>query len=126
LGCSFAGNILLQLYSSDAQVIAAGMARLSIICRLYFLCGCMDVMAGCLRGLGYSVMPMVVSLVGSCALRLVWIATVFQLYRSTTTLYLSYPISWALTMLAHLICFFIVRHKLIQKGRKAQQLAKAA
>jgi putative MATE family efflux protein len=126
LGCSFSGNILLQLYSSDAQVIAAGMARLSIICRLYFLCGCMDVMAGCLRGLGYSVMPMIVSLVGSCALRLVWIATVFQLFRSTATLYLSYPISWGLTLLAHLVCFFIVRHKLMQKGRAEQNAAKAA
>ena len=86
--------------------------NLDRVMRNCLLCGCMDVLASCLRGRGYSVMPMIVSLVGSCLLRLVWIATVFQLFRSTTTLYISYPISWILTALVHFICLMVVRKKL--------------
>ena len=81
----------------------------------------MDVLASSLRGLGYSVLPMVVSLVGVCALRLVWIATIFQLNRTPFMLYISYPISWALTALVHLGCLLVVRRHLHQK-----QLAQAA
>lgn len=114
VGAAALGSSLVGIYSPDALVIDAGLARLAIVCRLYCLCGCMDVMAGCLRGLGYSVMPMVVSLMGSCAFRLVWIATVFQIFRSPSTLYASYPLSWSLTLLVHLICFFLVRRRLPQ------------
>lgn len=63
-------------------------------------------------GLGYSVLPMVVSLVGSCLLRLVWIATIFQLNRTPFMLYISYPISWVLTAAVHLACLLVVRHKM--------------
>ena len=111
-GASLLGTQLLHFYSSDAAVVAAGLARLHIISATYLLCGIMDVLASCLRGRGYSVLPMIVSLVGSCLLRLVWIATIFQLFRSTTTLYLSYPISWILTAAVHLICLLVVRRKL--------------
>ena len=111
-GASLLGTQLLHFYSSDEAVIAAGLARLHIISATYLLCGIMDVLASCLRGRGYSVLPMIVSLVGSCLLRLVWIATIFQLFRSTTTLYLSYPISWILTAAVHLICLLVVRRKL--------------
>ena len=114
-GASLLGEQLLHFYSSDEAVVAAGLARMHIICTTYLLCGCMDVLASCLRGRGYSVLPMVVSLVGSCLLRLVWIATIFQLFRSTTTLYLSYPISWILTALVHLGCLLVVRHKMKQE-----------
>ena len=72
----------------------------------------MDVLASCLRGRGYSVLPMVVSLVGSCLLRLVWIATIFRLFHTTTMLYISYPVSWILTALVHLACLLVVRHKM--------------
>ena len=111
-GASLLGKQLLHFYSSDEVVVTAGLARMHIICTTYLLCGGMDVLASCLRGRGYSVMPMIVSLVGSCLLRLVWIATVFQLFRSTTTLYISYPISWILTALVHFICLMVVRKKL--------------
>ena len=111
-GASLLGTQLLHFYSSDEAVVAAGLARLHIISATYLLCGIMDVLASCLRGRGYSVLPMIVSLVGSCLLRLVWIATIFQLFRSTTTLYLSYPISWILTAAVHLICLLVVRRKL--------------
>ena len=114
-GAALAGHQLLRFYSSDTAVIATGAERLRLICGFYLLCGIMDVLASSLRGLGYSVLPMVVSLVGVCVLRLVWIATIFQLNRTPFMLYISYPISWALTALVHLTCLLVVRRKLRQK-----------
>ena len=117
LGCGayFGGEVLLHFYSTDEAVVAAGLSRMQIICTAYFLCGIMDTLASCLRGRGYSVIPMIVSLVGSCLLRLVWIATIFQLNRTPFMLYISYPISWALTALVHLACLLVVRRHLRQK-----------
>ena len=105
---------LLSLYTDSPAVVEAGTVRLGIICATYFLCGMMDVMVGALRGLGYSIAPMIVSLLGACAFRLLWIATVFQIDRFHTieTVYTSYPISWTLTFLAHVVTFIIVRHRL--------------
>ena len=114
-GAALAGRQLLHFYSSDEAVIAAGYERLWIICGTYLLCGIMDTLASSLRGLGYSVLPMVVSLVGSCLLRLVWIATIFQLNRTPFMLYISYPISWVLTAAVHLACLLVVRHKMKNK-----------
>ena len=116
-GAYLAGEGLLHFYSTDETVVAAGLARMKVICTSYFLCGIMDTLASCLRGRGYSVLPMIVSLVGSCLLRLVWIATIFQLFRSTTTLYISYPISWLLTASVHLACLLVVRHKMNNAGK---------
>ena len=76
----FADKLLL-LYSTDPQVIAYGVLRLGIIATLYFACGMMDVMVGSLRGMGYSIMPMLVSLAGACLFRVVWIYTIFRRYR---------------------------------------------
>lgn len=105
---------LLSLYTDSPAVVEAGTARLSIICATYFLCGMMDVMVGALRGLGYSIAPMIVSLLGACAFRLLWIATIFQIDRFHTieTVYTSYPISWIITFSAHLVTFIIVRNRL--------------
>ena len=105
---------LLSLYTDSPAVIEAGTVRLGVICATYFLCGMMDVMVGALRGLGYSIAPMIVSLLGACAFRLLWIATVFQIDRFHTikTVYTSYPISWTVTFLAHLVTFVIVRRRL--------------
>ena len=119
-GAALAGRQLLHFYSSDEAVIAAGYERLWIICGTYLLCGIMDTLASSLRGLGYSVLPMVVSLIGSCLLRLVWIATIFQLNRTPFMLYISYPISWVLTASVHLICLLVVRRKLQKKGQNLQ------
>lgn len=98
---------LLRIYSDSPEVIAAGVNRASIMLLLYVVAGIMEVMAGAVRGIGYSLLPMVVSLIGACGLRLVWIATVFQIpaYHSISTVYWSYPISWSLTFLAHTVCF---------------------
>lgn len=107
----FAGT-LLKLYSTDAEVIGYGILRMSYICIPYCLCGMMDVMVGGLRGMGYSIMPMIVSLTGACLFRVVWIYTVFQQYRTLDCLYISYPISWGLTFLVHLACFAVVYRRL--------------
>lgn len=111
------GESLLKIYSSNIQVIEAGMVRMAIIMTTYALCGMMDVMVGMLRGLGYSFMPMVVSLIGACGLRLVWIATVFRIpaFHTVSTVYLSYPITWIITFLVHVICYCIVGRKAIAR-----------
>lgn len=110
-GVYLAGNILLRIYSEDAQVIEYGMLRLSIICTTYFLCGTMDVMSGMMRGLGHSVLAMIVSLVGACGLRIVWIFTIFAMFHRLDVLFLSYPVTWAVTTLAHVLCFLMVSRK---------------
>lgn len=108
-------GILLKLYSTDPEVIAFGMLRMSIICSTYCLCGMMDTMVGSLRGLGCSITPTIVSLAGACLFRVVWIYTVFQHFRTLDCLYISYPISWAVTLCAHIICFIIVYRRLLKK-----------
>jgi len=109
----FFSKSLLSVYTSNPDVIRAGQHRLLYVCGPYFLCGMMDVMVGSLRGIGYSILPMIVSLIGACGLRIVLIATVFQLpaFHFVETVYATYPISWALTFLAHIICFVILFRK---------------
>lgn len=108
------GHSLLGFYTSSEAVKAAGMKRLGIISRTYALCGIMDVMVGSLRGMGYSVLPTVVSLIGACGLRLIWIFTFFRTeqFHTLTSLYMTYPVSWIVTTAAHIVCFIIVRRKL--------------
>ncbi len=115
----FFGEELLGIYTKSPDAIAAGMIRLSMICAPYALCGMMDVLVGALRGIGYSIMPMIVSLIGACGLRLLWIATVFQIpeYHTHQTIYMSYPITWTVTMTVHAICFIWARRK-ITKSEK--------
>ena len=101
------GHPLGSIYApGQEEVIAQAVDRLSICCTTYFLCGLMDTQVGVLRGIGYSVGPMIVSLVGSCALRLLWVATVFPLNRTPEMLYLSYPVTWLITAAIH-FCFFL-------------------
>ncbi len=116
------GKYLLQIYVTEENsvaVIAAGMDRLAVICSTYFLCGLMDVACGILRGMGRAVQPMIVSLLGSCVFRIVWVATVCPLYPdSIMALYISYPISWILTAGVHCI-FCVYFYKKFMKRRSA-------
>ncbi len=112
-----AGTSLLSIYSSDPEVIAYGMTRLQIIGLTYFTCGIMDTMVGSIRGIGYSVLPMLVSLTGACLFRIIWIFTIFQWSHTLLTLYISYPASWVLTAAAHIVCFFLIRKKLPDTDR---------
>ena len=108
------GPALLGLYTTSSIVIQKGLTRLSIISTTYALCGVMDTMVGSMRGLGYSVLPMIVSLVGACGLRLLWIATIFQIpqFHTPQVIYYSYPLTWTITALIHIICYLVIWKKL--------------
>ena len=128
LGCGayLLGTPLLSIYTSDPEVIQYGLERMLIVCVPYFLCGIMDTHVGVLRGMGYSIMPMIVSLTGACALRVVWILTVFQMHRTLFILFLSYPVTWAVTAAAHFVCYLIVHHKMTEKAKAEQAEAAKA
>lgn len=111
-GAYFFGQQLLSIYSSDERVIQFGINRLAVISTMYCLCGIMDTLVGSLRGIGYSILPMLVSLTGVCLIRVIWIFTVFKAVHTTFSLYISYPITWVITLVAHGICFMIVRKKI--------------
>lgn len=115
VGAYLLGGPLLSIYSSDPVVVGYGLNRLSLVCAPYFLCGLMDVFVGSIRGLGYSVMPMLVSLTGACAFRVIWIFTIFKMNHTLFTLYISYPISWLLTASVHALCFIVVYRKWMKK-----------
>ena len=123
----FLGSTLLGIYTSSENVIAAGLVRMSIICTTYFLCGIMDVMVGVLRGVGYSFVPMIVSLCGVCGVRLTWLFTVFEMeeYHKVETVYISYPISWLFTFLIHLISYLVINKKM-KNERKMLQITQKA
>lgn len=114
------GKNLIGFYSTSPEVIAEGVKRLSIIAGSYMLCGMMDVTSGSLRGMNYSFTPMLVSLIGVCLFRVVWVSTVFQLeaYHTIETIYYSYPISWGATFAAHFITFVIAKNILRRKIKK--------
>lgn len=112
------GETLLGFYAGEndkAVVIEYGMVRMGIIMLTYFTCGTMDVCVGAIRGLGYSILPMIVSLLGACGLRIVWIYTLFAHFHTLENLYISYPISWTVTTLVHIVCFIIAFKKVKAK-----------
>ncbi len=119
----FFGNTLAAIYApGEPEVVAQAVVRMKYICSFYCLCGIMDTLVGFLRGMGYSMIPMVVSMVGACGLRLLWIATVFQVYHTPAVLYLSYPISWSITILCHAVFLFFIRRKVYAKIRNLNVL----
>ena len=117
----FFGEPLLKIYSNNPAVIEAGLLRIKYICSIYALCGMMDVVVGSLRGLGYSVIPMIVSLIGACALRIIFLMTLFNLeqFHKIEMVYLTYPISWTLTFMAHVVTFIIVKKKINKQVKMA-------
>ena len=120
--CSF-GKTLLSIYITDsAEAIEYGMLRLACICIPYFLCGLMDVTTGALRGMGASVAPMIISVLGVCGIRIGWISTIFQIPRFHTPqcLYLSYTVSWSITFLCQLAAFLIVYHRQLRASERLQ------
>lgn len=112
------GKTLLGFYTTNGAVVKAGMRRLRSICTVYALCGMMDVMVGALRGIGYSMIPMLVSIVGVCGVRILWLATVFQIpeYHNIEMIYFSYPVSWTLTFLVQVLCFFWAKKRITKKA----------
>lgn len=103
---------LLKIYApKDPQVVEYGIVRLEMFCLTYFTCGMMDVLVGQMRGMGYSIAPMIVSLVGVCGIRIGWIYTIFQQHHSLLSLYLSYPVSWVITGAVHFCAFLYLYSK---------------
>ena len=124
IGAYLLSTPLLKIYIKDsAEAIKYGIIRMSFVSTLYFLCGIMEVISGAIRGLGSSLPPTIVSLIGACAFRVVWILTVFKIpkYHTIECIYISYPISWILTIVAHAVTFIIVYRK-----KKKQCLEEAA
>lgn len=110
------GEPLLSIYAPENyEVIKYGMVRLVIITSTYYFCGMMDVMVGMLRGMGKSFMPMIVSVIGVCGVRIAWVFLVFGQHHDLTTLYISYPISWIVTFLIHFFTYFIVKKRIVAK-----------
>ncbi|NCA67616.1 MAG: MATE family efflux transporter [Clostridia bacterium] len=109
---------LLSIYVSDsAAAISYGITRMSYISALYFTCGMMDVMTGAIRGMGSSVAPMIVTIIGVCGVRITWIFTIFKIpqFHSLETLYVSYPVSWIATFLVQIVFFIVIKRRLEKK-----------
>ena len=112
------GESLLGIYISDSyEAIQYGMIRFSYVATCYFLMGLLDVSTGGLRGYGQSFGPMLISVLGICGIRVLWVLTIFQLpaFHSPEWLYMSYPISWSVTLVAQMMLFFHIRNKFLHK-----------
>ena len=108
------GRQLLAIYITDsAEAIDYGMLHLAYVCAPYFLLGTANVVSGALRGLSVSVSPMIISVLGICGVRIVWIYTIFGLpqYHTPGCLFFSYPLSWVITLAAQLVLFAVVYRK---------------
>ena len=117
--CIF-GQPLLGIYISDSQeAIHYGMTRFATVASCYFLLGLLDVSTGALRGYGQSLGPMIISVVGVCGIRILWAAVLFPMsaFHSLNWLYLSYPISWTVTLLAQTVLFFSIRNKFLRQDK---------
>ena len=113
-------RFLSSLYSPDPEVINYSITRLKVDLPLYFTCGVMEVLVGVLRGMGYSIVPMIISFLGACVFRIVWVFTVFETWHFLWVLYVSYPVSWILTSAAHFLTYVVSYKKVMKKAACAQ------
>lgn len=109
------GPELLKIYTSDQAVIQCGMEILLYTTVTYFMCGLMDLFPGALRGMGYSAVPMLLSVIGTVGTRVVWIFWIFPKHRELDVLFISYPASWLVTIILQVICYYFVRKKVKKK-----------
>lgn len=112
------GHQLLGIYTSDAEVVACGIEIFLYTTVTYFLCGLMDLFPGAMRGMGYSFVPMIISIIGTVGLRIVWIFWVFPNNRSLDVLFISYPASWIFTIAMQVTCFLFVRKRVFRKMKE--------
>jgi putative MATE family efflux protein len=112
------GKPLLSIYTQDPFEISVGYLKMGYLCLPYFIFGMMDVVSGGIRGMGNSLIPMITSIIGVCVIRVVWIYFVFNPntnftdYKDLSLLFISYPISWIATLIAHLITYIFVSRKI--------------
>lgn len=110
------GRSLLGIYTDNPEVIDLGMIRMRIMMATYFTCGTMSVFPGLTRGMGYSVLPMLCTLIGACLMRIVWLMTVFNWYPTIPVLFACYPVTWALAGGGQVASFFYARHHVRRKA----------
>ena len=110
-GMYFFGPEVLKIYTTNPRVISCGMEVLTYTTLTYFLCGIMDLLPGALRGMGYSSVPMILSIIGTVGTRIVWIFGIFPNHRSLDILFISNQLSWMITIVLQVICFYFVRRK---------------
>ena len=122
LSMYFFGGTLLKLYTTDPKTIEFGLIRFMYCARWQFFGGMMDCVVGSLRGIGMSLLPMIVSITAVCGFRVIWLSTVFPQHHTLGTVYVTYPITWTLALIAHLICFVIAFTRIQKRdaGRKKQ------
>lgn len=110
------GEDLLGIYApGNPEAIGYGMIRFKYILLLYFLCGLMEVIVGTIRGIGLTIVPMLISIVGVCGIRIIWIFTIFAQHRTLETLFVSYPISWTATAIILAFAYLLLRKKYLKK-----------
>ena len=121
LGCGvfLLGEQILKIYTSSADVIDCGLQIFLYTTTTYFICGIMDLYPGAMRGMGYSTVPMILSVIGTVGVRVFWIYCVFPYHHSLDILFISYPLSWAVTVIMQMICYHFVRKK-VHKQIKMQ------
>lgn len=106
------GRPLLGIFTSDSEVIKLGMLRLNVMMAAFFTCGIMNVYPGLTRAMGYSISPMISTLVGACLMRIVWLATIFTWYPTEIILFACYPVTWALAGLGQVGIFLYARRRI--------------
>lgn len=114
LSANIFGRQILSLYLPDSEAaISVGLHRIAYTCTLYFIYGHMDTITGALRGMGESLITMIISILGICGVRIVWIYTIFRIpaYHTLESLYLSWPVSWVITLIFQLTAFLILYRK---------------
>lgn len=115
-GVYFFSDAVIGIYTSDPAVVQCGMEIFLYTTTTYFICGIMDMFPGAMRGVGYSTVPMILSVIGTVGIRIFWIFCIFPTHHSLDVLFISYPLSWGVTVIMQMICFYFVRKRVHQKG----------
>ena len=123
LGIYIFGDFFLSIYEPESAIVREwGLKRLAIVSTMHFMVGVMDIGSGVNRGMGKSLLSMIISLLGSVVLRIVWVYTVCVMFpNNITVLYISYPISWFLTAIVQYICVYVIYKKLKRQKEKDLQ-----
>ena len=110
------GRSLMGFYTPNPDVIDLGMLRIKVMMALYFTCGIMNVYPGLTRAMGYSILPMLCTLVGACLMHIVWLATFFRWYPTVMMLFLCYPVTWTIAGLGQVGSFFYARKQIRKRA----------
>lgn len=110
-----ARELLFRLFTSDPEVIRIGCDMLILIIPWYIVYVIIEILAGALRGMGDVIVPMVITLTGVCAFRIVWLAVVMKVSPTIPAIIFSYPVTWVVSALAFII-YYIWRYCRNKKG----------